>query len=154
MASDLELSVEDLREVAHGCVCVSVRRVARALTRAYDEALRPCGLTITQFSLLVGVALAGGPSIGQLAEILGLERTTLTRDLRPLRERGLVDLRVGDDRRSRVVEITAPGRRAAAKALPRWREAQARVLDDHTAQAWPGLAAGLLALEHSATGAA
>jgi DNA-binding MarR family transcriptional regulator len=154
MPSDPELSTEDLAEVAFGCACASVRRVARALTRAYDEALRPTGLTITQFSLLIGAALADGPSIGRLAEVLGFERTTVTRDLRPLRERGLVEVRAGEDRRSRLVEITPAGRRAVADALPRWREAQARVLADERAQTWPGLAAGLLELERSARAAA
>jgi len=94
------------------------------MTRAYDEALRPSDLRTTQFSILVAVGLMGAPSMTQLAAAVALERTTLTRDLRPLSERGLVAVGPGEDRRSRVVELTDAGWAALAAAMPRWREAQ------------------------------
>jgi DNA-binding MarR family transcriptional regulator len=115
----------DLQQAAFGCACQAARRAARELTRAYDEALRPSGLRTTQFSLLVAVGLMGAPSMTELASAVALERTTLTRDLRPLSERGLVAIRPGDDRRSRVVELTDAGWAGVAAAMPRWREAQA-----------------------------
>jgi DNA-binding MarR family transcriptional regulator len=142
-----KLSTEDLAEVASGCACIAVRRAAHSLTRAYDEALRPSGLRITQFSLLVAAALAGPPTLTRLAEVLGLDRTTLTRDLKPLVARGLAEVRVGEDRRSRVVEVTDAGRQAMAEALPRWRAVQAKAVGEQGAAAvWPRLADDLARL--------
>jgi DNA-binding MarR family transcriptional regulator len=120
-----QVFVADLQQVARGCACQAARRAARELTRAYDESLRPSGLRTTQFSILVAVALMRAPTMSRLAEAVGLERTTLTRDLRPLSERGLVAVGPGADRRSRVVELTDAGRAAVAAAMPHWRRAQA-----------------------------
>jgi DNA-binding MarR family transcriptional regulator len=122
---------------------MAVRRAAHAMTRAYDDALRPSGLRITQFSLLVGASLAGSPTLSQLAKVLGLDRTTLTRDLKPLIARGLVEVRVGEDRRSRVIEVTAAGQRTMAAALPRWRAAQSKTLRGEAGAAWQRLAEDL-----------
>ncbi len=150
MAKSAAPTPAELGEVAFGCACVAVRRTARSLTRAYDEALRPGGLRITQFSILVAAELAGSATVGRLAEVLGLDRTTLTRDLRLLSERGLVDVRIGEDRRSRTVELTDAGRTAMADALPRWRAVQARVVGDRGLAARPGFAKELVRLEKAA----
>jgi DNA-binding MarR family transcriptional regulator len=150
MPTRRDLSIENLAEVASGCACIALRRTAHSLTRAYDEALRPSGLRITQFSLLVAAALAGPANLSQLAHVCGLDRTTLTRDLKPLAARGLVEVRVGEDRRARVVELTAAGRRAMAEALPRWRAAQATALGDQAAAFWPRLADDLARLSATA----
>jgi DNA-binding MarR family transcriptional regulator len=130
----------ELAEVAADCACRRLRRTARVVTQRYDEALRPAGLRITQFTLLVAVALSEPVRITRLADILELDRTTLARDLRPLTERGLVEVAAGDDRRTRVVRLTGQGRAAIARAYPLWRQAQARLLDGSP---WPGLAGGL-----------
>ncbi|HEX7780118.1 MAG TPA: MarR family winged helix-turn-helix transcriptional regulator [Vicinamibacterales bacterium] len=107
-----------------GCVCFAVRRAARAITQHYDRALRPSGLRATQFTLLTVLALAGPLPVSRAAGRLGMERTTLTRNLRPLVKQGLVTLGDGDDRRIRTLTLTARGRRAAVAALPHWRHAQ------------------------------
>jgi DNA-binding MarR family transcriptional regulator len=130
----------ELAEVADGCACKHLRGAARALTRRYDEALRPSGLRITQFTLLVAVAIGEPLPITRLADALGLDRTTLARDLRPLTDRGLVEIRTGDDRRTRVVRLTGQGRDALARAYPLWQSAQARIVEHAS---WPVLAAGL-----------
>jgi DNA-binding MarR family transcriptional regulator len=130
----------ELAEVADGCACKRLRGAARAVTRLYDEALRPSGLRITQFTLLVAVAIGEPVPITRLADALGLDRTTLARDLRPLTDRGLVEIRTGDDRRTRVVRLTGQGRDALGRAYPLWQSAQARIVEHSS---WPVLAAGL-----------
>ncbi len=109
------------------CTCFGLRKAARAVTQMYDQALKPAGLRTTQFSLL-SVAEGSGPQgIGELAELLMMDRTTLTRNLKPLLDRGLLESVEGADRRRRPIAITAKGRAALARALPHWREAQARM---------------------------
>jgi DNA-binding MarR family transcriptional regulator len=130
----------ELAEVADGCACKNLRRSARAVTRLYDEALRPSGLRITQFTLLVAVAIGEAVPITRLADALSLDRTTLGRDLKPLTDRGLVEIRAGDDRRTRVVRLTGQGRDALGRAYPLWQSAQARIVEQSP---WPVLAAGL-----------
>ena len=130
----------ELAEVAANCACKNLRRTARAVTQLYDEHLRPSGLRITQFTLLVAVALREPVQVTQLADTLALDRTTLARDLGPLTERGLVEVSAGDDRRTRVVRLTRQGREAIARAYPLWRQAQARLVEQSP---WPDLAGGL-----------
>ena len=112
------------REVVETCVCHKVRMAARAVTRAYDEALRPTGLRSTQFSVLVVVGMNGAISISAMAKFMGMDRTTLTRNLRPLYEEGLVAVGPEGWRRSRNLEITSKGRERLKKALPLWAQAQ------------------------------
>jgi DNA-binding MarR family transcriptional regulator len=134
------LGRSELVEVADGCACKNLRRSARAVTRLYDETLRPSGLRITQFTLLIAVAIGEPVPITRLADALSLDRTTLGRDLKPLTDRGLVEIRAGDDRRTRVVRLTGQGRDALGRAYPLWQSAQARIVEQAP---WPVLAAGL-----------
>jgi DNA-binding MarR family transcriptional regulator len=111
-----------------GCLCFAVRRAARAVTQRYDAHLRSSGLRATQFTLLVVLKNAGPQPQSRLAEILGMERTTLTRNLRPLLARGYVTYEVGEeDRRVRQIAITAAGIQVTARALPHWRKAQREI---------------------------
>jgi DNA-binding MarR family transcriptional regulator len=131
-----------------GCVCSAVRRAARAITQHYDRALRPSGLRVTQFTLLVILALAGPLPMSRVADRLGMERTTLTRNLQPLLRQGLVTVGDGADRRVRTLTLTARGRRAAAAALPHWRQAQRIALNDVN----PGVLASLHTAARSLSG--
>ncbi len=106
------------------CLCLASRRAARAITRAFDQELRPHGIRATQFSLLAILALKGAQTIGDLAAILGADRTTLTRNLALVEEAGLVRIRAGDDARSRRVTITPKGGRTVRTAFPGWRKVQ------------------------------
>lgn len=106
------------------CSCFRLRRAARRLSQAYDQALRPAGLRGTQYSLLSHVLQADGLSVTELAERMAMERTTLTRNLRPLQKAGLLRIEAGPDRRSRAVRITAQGRKAFEAAQPLWRAAE------------------------------
>lgn len=111
------------------CLCLASRRAARAITREFDQALRARGLRATQFTLLAALHLAGPRSIGELAELLSADRTTLTRNLAVLEQQGWVKLRVDrDDARSRLPAITARGSRTLEAALPAWRVVQQRLL--------------------------
>ena len=108
------------------CTCARLRRTARRMTQAYDQALRPSGLRLTQYSVIANVVRADGLSVTDLANRLTMDRTTLTRNLRPLEKAGFVRIEAGPDRRSRAVSVTAGGRRAYAKAVKLWQEAERR----------------------------
>ena len=110
------------------CTCFKLRRATRRVTQIYDRHLQPTGLRITQYGLLA--RLRGGPlHMTELAERMGMDRTTLTRNLRPLERMGYLAIDPGEDKRTRSVAITAAGRAAAAEALPYWKDAQASVRD-------------------------
>ena len=114
------------------CTCAILRRTARRVTRLYDEALRPSGLRLTQYSVLANIERAnigdaGAPTVTELAELLEMERTTLTRNLKPLAKAGLLRIAPGPDQRSRAVEITPAGEAAVARARPLWQEAERRL---------------------------
>jgi DNA-binding MarR family transcriptional regulator len=107
------------------CLCFHVQRAARAVARRYDEALRPVRLTNGQFSLLTSLNRAQSPSMGQVAALLAVDRTTLTASLKPLERRGLVKVTVDPaDKRSRLMILTSSGRAVLAAAVPLWRRAQ------------------------------
>ncbi len=109
---------------ATGCTCARVRRLARRVTNLYDRALAPSGLRVTQFSLLWQLVRHDGVAIGTLAAALDMDRTTLTRNLKPLVDAGLVALAPSTgDRRVRAVWLTADGRRRYAQARRLWRRA-------------------------------
>ncbi len=103
------------------CLCLHTQRAARALARHFDEALRPVALTNGQFSLLMSLNRPLPPSIGSVAALLAMDRTTLTAMLKPLERRGLVAVGVdAKDKRSRLLSLTLEGRAALARALPIW----------------------------------
>ena len=107
------------------CLCLASRRAARRITRTFDRALRPHGLRATQFTILVILSLRGAMTIGELAEALGAERTTLTRNLALIERASWVEIQPGEeDARSRVVTLTAKGRAVVASAFRAWRKAQ------------------------------
>ncbi|EWY38152.1 MarR family transcriptional regulator [Skermanella stibiiresistens SB22] len=110
------------------CACTTLRRVTRAVTAAYDAALAPSGLRVTQFSVLRTLARLGPLPVTRLAAEAALDRSTMGRNLDPLERRGLVRIAVGDaDQRERVAHLTATGEAAIEAALPYWHEAQQRV---------------------------
>jgi DNA-binding MarR family transcriptional regulator len=110
------------------CVCSQVRRLARKLSSHYDTLLSPENLTITQYSLLANIDRAGQLSHTALAEKVGMERTTLTRNLRPLIRAKWVSAATGQDRRRHLLHLTTAGRRKLVRSLPRWAEAQGQFL--------------------------
>ena len=124
--SQLELPLSATHHVRDNCLCLHVQRAARALARRFDEVLRPLELTNGQFSLLMSLNRPEPPSIGNVADLLAMDRTTLTANLKPLERRGLVKVAVDkEDKRSRRLTITASGRALLAKAFPLWQRAHA-----------------------------
>lgn len=107
-----------------GCHCLAARRAARAITRVYDERLRPHGLRVTQFSVLAALALGGPSTAARLAESLGLERTTLLRSAALLARRGWIREGPPRDRRERPIQLTPTGRAKLLSAFPAWKRAQ------------------------------
>lgn len=125
-----EPAIESCVDAAVDCVWQNFRKASRALTQFYDAALEPSGLRVTQVSLLVGLHLSGGATMSRLACDLAIDRTTLTRNLKPLVARGWLEIGREDDERVRPVAITDAGRQRVAAATPLWREAQRRVAGD------------------------
>ncbi len=116
------------RMVRDSCLCLHVQRAARALARRFDEAFRPFGLTNQQFSLLMSLNRPEPPGMAAVAALLAMDRTTLTAALKPLERRGLVEVTVDpDDRRGRLLVLTAAGLKLLARAMPAWTRTHAEL---------------------------
>ena len=128
MSSRHELPLSATHLVRDNCLCLHVQRAARGLARRFDDVFRPLDLTHGQFSLLMSLNRPKPPSIGSVAELLAMDRTTLTAALKPLERRGLVKVSVDkDDKRSRRLSITFAGRTLLAKAFPLWTRTHADI---------------------------
>ena len=115
-------------EVRDACLCLHVQRAARVLARKFDEVLRPLDLTHGQFSLLVSLNRPEPPTIGSVATLLAMDRTTLTANLKPLERRKLLKIAIDkEDKRSRRLVITPAGRALLSKAFPIWKQAHVEV---------------------------
>ncbi|MFJ4068388.1 MarR family winged helix-turn-helix transcriptional regulator [Pseudomonas sp. NPDC089996] len=111
------------------CICTHLRRAARGVSRHYDEALAGHGINVAQFSLLRHLQRLDRPSITTLAEAMGLERSTLGRNLRVLEAEGLIALADGDDQRNRMVLLTEAGIARVQAAHPAWEQAQLTLVE-------------------------
>jgi DNA-binding MarR family transcriptional regulator len=119
----------DLIETAQ-CLCLASRRASRAITRAFDRELRAHGLRATQFTLLATLSLKGEQTIGELAEFIDADRTTMTRNVAVAEDKSLVKVqRHESDGRVRVVTITREGRETLAAALASWGKVQVRLTE-------------------------
>jgi DNA-binding MarR family transcriptional regulator len=107
--------------VRDSCLCLHAQRAARALARRFDEALRPAGLTNEQFSLLMALNRPRPAALGEIAALLGADRTTLTAAIKLLARRGLAEIGVdAQDSRVRRISLTREGRARLAAAMPIW----------------------------------
>ncbi len=109
------------------CICTSLRQAALAATQEYDDALRPSGLKVTMYRLLKRIRVEDGASISDLSRAVGLDRSTLGRNLRVLERQGLVTFSAAPDDRIRAVGLTERGAAALQRAEPLWQAAQARM---------------------------
>lgn len=131
-------------DLSTSCTCFAIRRAARHLTQAYDRILAPCGLRTSQYSLLNRLAQSGPRSIQALAREMGLDRTTLGRNLRPLERDGLVAIGVDpQDRRGRALRITPQGTAKMLEGRALWQAAQARFAETYGAEQTQALHATL-----------
>ena len=128
MSNPFDISRETALHVRNHCLCLHAQRTARALARRFDDAFRPLGLTNGQFSLMMALNRPEPPTMGSIAALLAMDRTTLTAAVKPLERRGLVEVTPGPrDRRRRVMTLTPSGRELLAKAVPVWMDAHADV---------------------------
>ena len=120
--------IETVHEIRDQCLCLATQRAARRLARRFDRLFAPLGLTNGQFSMLVALSGQWRPRLGELADFLGMDSTTMTAAIKPLEKRGLVALQVDEaDARVRRPSLTEEGRAVVAKAVPLWREEHAKV---------------------------
>jgi DNA-binding MarR family transcriptional regulator len=118
------------------CASLNFRRTARAVTRMYDTAMQDSGVRSTQFAILVGVAKTQPVSMGTLADVLVLDRTTLTRSVRLLQKEKLITISKRSTMRQRFLQLTPGGEKALAKSLPLWRAVQARFVSTIGSDYW------------------
>ena len=120
--------IETVHEIRDQCLCLATQRAARRLARRFDRLFAPLGLTNGQFSMLVALSGQWRPRLGELADFLGMDSTTMTAAIKPLEKRGLVSLHVdGADARVRRPGLTDEGRTVVAQAVPLWREEHSKV---------------------------
>lgn len=124
------------------CLCTALRQAAQSSTAFYDAALAPSGLKVTMYRLLRRIEAAPGASLTTLADTIGLDRSTLGRNLRVLERQGLIALAAGTDGRAKRIDLTDEGRAALRVAVPLWRQAQT----DFAALIGPDVVASLRAL--------
>lgn len=125
------------------CLCNALRRASRAVTRLYDDELRAVGLRTTQFSMLAYLNRAGEVKQGDIGDLMLLEQTTVTRNLRPLLSSGWLETRPGTDRRQRFVAITPSGQEKLREAAPAWISAQKKMKAVLSELTWQSLLAVL-----------
>lgn len=128
------------------CIGFNLRKANRAVTQLYDEMLRPAGIRVTQYSLLVVLKLVGPVLVTDLAEKIVMDRTTLTRNLEVMEKQGLVSVAPGEDRRTRQVTISETGTKVLLEAFPLWQQAQAKLRGNLGEEQLQGLMAGLTSL--------
>ena len=117
-------------KTASVCTCFRLRSLSRRVTQLYDQTLSPSGLKVTQYSLIAHARRREGgvaPTVSDLAHALFTDRTTVTRNLKPLVDAGLVEIGHGPDARSKAVNVTAAGESVFQATKPLWRQAQARM---------------------------
>ena len=107
------------------CLCLNIRRASRAVTEFYEKILEPSGIKIAQYSLLRHLKQVEPVTITGLAKVMRIDRTTLNRNMKPLIEAGFIEVKTGEDPRSRQVMLTAEGKSALSSASQLWAEAQA-----------------------------
>jgi DNA-binding MarR family transcriptional regulator len=132
--------------VAAYCTCFNLRKAARSVTGLFEGIMRSTGLRSTQFSLLIATSLADSVTVTRLADMLGIDRTTLTRDLKPLEKRGMVKTVPGRDQRTRIITLTERGHETLAKAFPLWEKAQSRMVKGLGQKRWQNFSADLAAV--------
>ena len=153
MTKDSPISVHrDARELA-SCTCANLRKATRVVTQIYDTALQSTGLRTTQFTLLATVARLENVALTRLANALVMDRTTLTRNLKPLVERGLIRIDQEVDQRVRNISLTSDGRKKFENALPHWRKAQSQMAGGLGAEQWSNLLDGLASIRSLAQSA-
>ncbi len=132
-----------MKDIGRRCACFNLRRASRLITRRFDEAFRGFGLKATQLSVLMAIYHAPCQPLSKLASILGMDRTSLTRNLNILYDKGLVLVEGSDDKRERRIGISPGGERLLEEVSPVWRKVQAEVEETLGGEHWGNLLSGL-----------
>jgi DNA-binding MarR family transcriptional regulator len=122
--SDEEYLKQLSKRTGNACVGFNLRKTSRLLSQLYERAFKPVGIKGTQFSLLMAVARNKDSTIGKLSQPLGMERSTLSRNIAILQKKGLVTTEEGEDRRHQRIRITDSGISVLREALPLWQGVQ------------------------------
>jgi DNA-binding MarR family transcriptional regulator len=142
MSDDSEIRLSG-NEIGRVCACFNLRRAARLVTQRFDQAFRDLDLRATQLSVLVGVYTVPDITVSKLAEAMGMERTSLTRNLKVLERKGLVLGKEGEDKRERRISITPDGLLVLKKAFHPWQSVQTEVENTLGCEKWEALLSGL-----------
>jgi DNA-binding MarR family transcriptional regulator len=126
-------------ELVQNCTSFNLRKASRAVTQLFDEALKPCGLYSTQFTLLNAIHLSDSATITKLSQALIMDRTTLTRNLNPLQKNGWIEVIPGEDRRTKTLSITKAGKQVLKEATKYWEKVQTQVVKSLGKKQWDEL---------------
>ena len=132
-----------LVEAVRVCACFNLRRASRAVTRFYDEVLAPGGLRSTGFAALIAIQIEGVPTLPRLSRVLGVDRSTLTRNLQPLVRSGLVKIGASVGSRTATARLTPKGEKTLMRCVPLWKEAQGRFEGKVGQKEWQAVLAAL-----------
>lgn len=124
----MSLNTSSYQNINAQCCCFGLRKVTRAVTQFYDRHLEPADIRATQFTLLIELSSATGKTLTEMAEGLVMDRTTLTRNLKPLEKAGFITTVKLADRRSKGYALTDRGRQAIEKGIPLWKKAQQSIV--------------------------
>lgn len=124
----MEVSEPNPRLINARCNCFNLRKATRAVTQFYDHCLEPAGIRATQFTLLVSMASVAARTLTEMASTLVMDRTTLTRNLKPLEKLGLIETIAPRDKRSKAYALTEKGRETLKKGIPLWQTAQNKII--------------------------
>lgn len=130
-------------EILFECACLQLRKASRAVTQVFDEILRPSGIRATQLPVLVTLYTRQYSTVGRVAGELVMDRTSLTRLLKPLQNGGFIKSSRGKDRRTRQVSLTTLGRQTVVNTIPLWEKAQAHIVTKLGERRWRRLHADL-----------
>ncbi|MCG6879304.1 MAG: MarR family winged helix-turn-helix transcriptional regulator [Deltaproteobacteria bacterium] len=131
------------KEIGLSCACFNLRRAARLVKQRFDRIFREKGITANQFSILMAVYNQKHVVLTRLARMLGMERTTLSRNVSLLTRMGVIAIEVGTDKRERKIAITKNGITLLEKTLPLWQKVQNEVVEVIGRERWDGLLSGL-----------
>lgn len=121
------------------CTWFNIRRASRAITQYFDNYFRPYGIRVTQGNILGILNFKGESSITELAEFLFMDRTTLTRNIKPLQKKGLLAVNSGSDKRTKILTITDKGSELIQKVFPHWKEANQHFINGMGNKNWTEL---------------
>ena len=139
-------------EAATVCASSNFRKASRAVTQLFDQALEPSGLRSTQLVILLEIAVARSSTVPQIARRLVMDRSTLTRNLKPLVKRGFIKVDSSKERRSQLLTLTPRGRKAVEDAVPLWNRAQTRFVQQLGQKRWRNLRENLSAAVNATRG--